>query len=119
MGTITSRVTTTPVSPACAAVPCASTGAHTPIPRKTEASSARARRRIVTRRGSVRLLGQALIDQAERRVDVVLVHHERRGEPQRTLPRAQEQKPLLERALHQLVGDLRRWLPGGTVFHEL
>src|SRR5437763_635713 len=77
--------------PSYAAAACAGARAPTPIPRKTAASSGAARRRIVTSRGSVGLLGQALIDQAQRRVHVVLVHDERRREPQRALPRTQEQ----------------------------
>src|SRR6266576_5687269 len=106
MGTSTSRVTTTPAPPARAAASCASARAPTPVTRKTATNSGAARRRIVTRRGSVGLLGQALIDQAERCVHVVLVHDERRREPQRALSRAQEQQALPEGPLHQLVRDI-------------
>src|SRR5438552_10148661 len=119
MGTMTSRVTTTPAPPAYAAASCAGARAPTPVPRKTAASSGAARRRIVTSRGSVGLLGQALIDQAQRRVHVVVVHDERRREPQRALPRTQEQQAFPERALHQIVRDVGCGLARRAVLDEL
>src|SRR5438093_3828231 len=119
MGTITSRVTTTPVSRACASVPCASAGAPTPAPRRPKVNSAALRRRTVARFDSVGLLAQALIGQAERRVHVVLVYHERRGEPQRALPGAEQQEALSKRALDQLVRNVRGRLAAGAVLHEL
>src|SRR2546425_13092512 len=111
MGAITSRVTTTPAPPACAATSCASARAPTPVPRSTQVSSAAARRRTVTRSGSIGLLTQAFIDQAERGVDVVVVHYQRRGKPQGALPRAEQQEALPGGVLPQLVRDLPGGLP--------
>src|SRR6266700_8058694 len=119
MGTITSRVTTTPAPPACAALSCASARAPTPVPSKTAATSGAARRRMVTSRGSVGLLAQALIDQAQRRVHVVVVHDERRREPQRALAGAEQQEALLERPLHQPVRDVGCGLARRAVLDEL
>src|SRR5205809_2563382 len=119
MGTITSRVTTTPAPPACAATSCASARAPTPVPRSTQVSSAAARRRTVTRSGSIGLLTQAFIDQAERGVDVVLVHYQRRGKPQGALPGTEQQQALPEGALHELVRNLRGGLPCSAVLDEL
>src|SRR5438128_3530895 len=119
MGTITSRVTTRPAPPACAAASCASARAPTPVPRSTQVSSAAARRRTVTRSGSIGLLTQAFIDQAERGVDVVLVHYQRRGKPQGALPRAEQQQALPEGALHELVRNLRGGVPRSAVLDEL
>src|SRR2546425_8714799 len=119
MGTITSRVTTTPAPPACAAASCASARAPTPVPRSTQVSSAAGRRRTVSRRGSIGLLTQAFIDQAERGVDVVLVHYQRRRKPQGALPGAEQQQALPKGALHELVRNLRGGLPHSAVLDEL
>src|SRR5437867_9874726 len=68
---------------------------------------------------SVRHLAQAFVDDAQRRFDIVVVHHERRREPERAFASAQEQESLLEGALHQLVRHIGGGLARGAILHEL
>src|SRR2546426_2850065 len=67
---------------------------------------------------SIAHLVQALVDDPEGGVDVILIHDERGREPQRALPTAEEQEAFLEGAAHDFVGDVGRGLAGFAVLHE-
>src|SRR2546427_10261749 len=67
---------------------------------------------------SVQLI-EALVDDPQRRIHVVLVDHERRRQAQRALPGAEQQQPLAEGPHHEVVHQLRRRLASGPILHEL